>query len=83
LRALKSANPSLLRKLKGSGKLDAHVAAVWQRASRMHKQLEHGWKKLNPYNPRLHHSEKDHDELATQAAEEMVLAAILPRGKAG
>jgi hypothetical protein len=80
LRALKSANPTLVRKLAGSGKLEAHLSAVRQRATRMHKQLEHGWKRLNPYNARVHRSETDHDKLAAREVEEMVLAAILPPG---
>lgn len=79
MRALKSANPGLLRRLQGSGKLDAHLAAVRQRAIRMHKQLEHGWKKLNPFNPRVYRNEKEHEKLASRAAEEMTLDAILPR----
>jgi hypothetical protein len=81
LRALKSANPGLLRSLQGTGKLDAHVTSVRQRATRMHKQLEHGWKRLNPFNPRVHRSQREHDKLANHAAQEMVLDAILPRGK--
>jgi hypothetical protein len=47
----------------------------------MHKQLEHGWKRLNPFNPRVHRSQREHDKLANHAAQEMVLDAILPRGK--
>ena len=72
-----------MRKLAGSGKLEAHLSAVRQRASRMHKQLEHGWKRLNPYSPRLHRSETDHEKLAAREVEKLVLAAILPRGDKG
>jgi hypothetical protein len=78
---LKTANPSLLKKLQGSGKLEAHLVAVRQRAARMHKQLEHGWKRLNPYSPRVHRSQTDHDKLAAREVEQMVLDAILPRRK--
>jgi len=78
---LKSANPGLLKKLQGSGKLEAHLASVRQRATRLHKQLEHGWKRLNPYSTRVHRSQTDHEKLAAREVEQMVLDAILPRGK--
>jgi hypothetical protein len=79
LRALKAANPGLVQQLERTGKLESHLASVRKRAGRMHSQLVAGWKKLNPYNPRVHHSERDHDRLANQAAEEMVLDGILPK----
>jgi hypothetical protein len=79
LRALKASNPTLVRQLERSGKLEPHLASVRKRAARMHAQLAKGWKKLNPYNPRVHRSVTEHEKLANQAAEEMVLDGILPR----
>ncbi len=81
LRALREVDPTLITQLAHNGKLEKHLASVRKRAASMHVRLADGWKRQNPFDPKVHQTEQDHDQLANRKAEELVLRDILPLGK--